>query len=29
MRAVIEARDRREAGPTVPASGLTLISVRY
>jgi tRNA pseudouridine38-40 synthase len=29
IAATIAARDRRSAGPTAPASGLTLVSVRY
>ncbi len=29
MRAILEARERLEAGPTAPAQGLTLWSVRY
>jgi tRNA pseudouridine38-40 synthase len=29
MSATIAARDRRSAGPTAPASGLTLVSVQY
>ena len=26
---ILEARDRREAGPTAPAKGLTLIGMEY
>lgn len=29
MREILEAKDRRAAGPTAPAKGLTLIGIRY
>jgi tRNA pseudouridine38-40 synthase len=29
MRALLRSRDRRQAGPTAPAAGLCLMSVRY
>ncbi|MBO5520908.1 MAG: tRNA pseudouridine(38-40) synthase TruA [Eubacterium sp.] len=29
MTRILEARDRNEAGPTAPAHGLTLLSIRY
>ena len=29
MTAVLESLDRKNAGPTLPSSGLTLQSVRY
>ncbi len=29
MAKILEARDRNEAGPTAPAHGLTLLSIRY
>ena len=29
MGAILEARDRRAAGPTAPARGLTLIRMEY
>jgi tRNA pseudouridine38-40 synthase len=29
VAAILEARDRRRAGPTAPACGLTMVSVRY
>lgn len=29
MRQILEARDRKQAGPTAPAKGLTLVSMEY
>ena len=29
VRDILEAKDRKKAGPTAPARGLTLISVDY
>ena len=29
VKEILEAKDRKEAGPTAPARGLTLVEIRY